>query len=239
MTTILADFVPAYFEPILLGYALPVPLPDALKSKSPETSCIGTPAGKDGDSLLIRNVSAVGALYTKKLGLNPRDAQWIKLALETCSQNGFSIASDLRVSPFNLAAGHDFLSPSRKVVPADLVVLCAVHNPSLEDWLWRDDPHASHEVSAFHYRENSWPDAAQRDGAKALVTFCQEEYSMLQTSAALLNHNYPELRSDKIHVAFTFPGDTAVVEDRLNRELVIRSDLAGVRARPATVGSKP
>jgi len=125
---------------------------------------------------LIQNILAVGALYKSCEASDylPRDQWSIEKARQIARRQGFTNASDGKVSIANLAYGTDFLAPTFRA-QADMIVVCNVYHPRQKPFpgspaLLMAGVNPDLRVSPYHFDPGAWSRAAARTGAKVIVT---------------------------------------------------------------------
>lgn len=142
-------------------------------------------ATADADKAHIRHITLVGANY-QACFLHEDDVEWLHYAMELCWRQGIEISRDFTLTPLNIASkagklltqkgqyndGDDFL---KVTIPTDLLVICYVFNtPSpILTALSFTEGFEKFRTSNLHFVENAWRDAAERSGAKVIITFAR------------------------------------------------------------------
>lgn len=121
-------------------------------------------------SLHIRDVAAIGAIYDEVTGLDIHDQTWLGRAFEFFVSSTLTTPRQVRVTPWNLLAGHDILAARPSPPRADAWVLCWVWNPRGPAAL-NADPDLNKQSSPRHFEAGAWARVARETGAKIIVTY--------------------------------------------------------------------
>ena len=179
--------------------AIPAPrmIPEHLRefAKSLPDDCSGDVAEGVHPGLIVKLITAVGAIYDPRKGLSQRDRDWLSSAIDCCKGLGFHLSQDFQVMPLNLWDGCDFLDERFSSIPTDLLITCLVCNPRTVDEVTfcgkatmvgaRDC-----RVSGHHNEESSWRQAVERSGAKVVVTFSDIDHPWEVRVCDLKGSNY-------------------------------------------------
>ena len=149
-------------------------------------------------SLHIRDVAAIGAIYDEVTGLDIRDQIWLRQALEFFVSSAQMTPRQVRVTPWNLLAGHDILAARPPRV--DAWVLCWVWNPRGPAAL-NADPDLNKQSSPRHFEDGIWARVARETGAKIIVTYSSKfgaggrclgpsDYKTEMDARAFVGHGY-------------------------------------------------
>ncbi len=122
------------------------------------------------ESLRIRNVAAIGAIYDDVTGLDIHDQHWLGQAFEFFISSKLMMPRDVRVTPWNLLDGHDILAGRHSPPCVDAWILCWIWNPRKAAAL-NADPDLNKKSSPRHFDDGVWARTARETGAKVVVTY--------------------------------------------------------------------
>jgi len=122
------------------------------------------------EELRLREIAAIGASYDEIAGLDHFDQVWISRTFEFLDVHNISMSPDFRVTPWNLASGHDILAPQFRGQPADIWILCWIWNPPAPERL-NSDPEPNKASSPHHFENAAWYNAARDAGVRIIVTY--------------------------------------------------------------------
>lgn len=173
----------------------------------------------------IQNIIAAGAEYNSKRGLYIRDRIWLKATLQFCNQYNIPVSRKFKFTPINMANGQDILDP-RLRLQADILVVCYVVNPDLfdpKDLTKRHEKHgAMFNVSPLHTK-TAWAEAAQRMGARLIVTFNQAAEICSNDFVSLPGYVKGPQQSHQLEATL---GNGQLKKETFKMETVFRQDLA-------------
>jgi hypothetical protein len=197
--------------PILVPRVIPEHLHDFEKSQSYDFS--GDVAQGVHPKTVVKNITAVGAIYDPGKGLSQRDRDWLRNAINCCKGLGLHLSQDFQVTPLNLWDGCDFLDERFSSIPTDLLITCLICNSRTVDEVTFCGKATmigtrACRVSGHHNEENSWRRAVENSCAKVVVTFSDIDHPWEVQLCDLRGPNYDPGPVYTVSAASLQPGIT-------------------------------